>query len=519
MAFLLGIDIGTSSTKVALCDASGGVRSTATSAYPVSQPRPGWSEQDPRDWFTGTVRAIRDVLARHPDADVAAVGFSGQMHGAVLLDRAAATGDGRDAAPLRAAILWNDQRTSAQCAQIESALGGRRALVERAGNAALPGFTLPKLLWVREHEPAVFQRVRAVVLPKDYVRFRLTARLATDVGDGAGMLAMDVDRRAWSPAVLDAVGLDAALLPEILESAAPAGAITPWAAEQTGLRPGTPVVAGSGDNMAGAVGAGVVEPGLVLATLGTSGVVYAHADRPLKDRAGPAPGRTHTMCAADGTGRTPGHWCVTGCMLSAGGALQWVHDRLFPEVPYERLLAEASAAPPGAGGLVFLPYLTGERCPHPDPEARGGWIGLTSRHTRAHLVRAVLEGVTFGMGDILDLVAGLGVGVETVRLGGGGAADPFWRQLQADVYGRPVALTAAAEGPALGAALLAGVGAGVWDSVAAACREAIVETERREPDTATAARYAEPRACYGALYRDLADRFGALGRIDAGSVP
>lgn len=505
---LLGLDIGTSAAKGLLADAAGVPVAVRSSSYPVSHPRPGWSEQDPRLWWAAAADVIRHLAAEAASRGetIGAVGLSGQMHGCILLPR------GSDQ-PLRPALLWNDQRTARECAEIEEAAGGRAALVAEVGNAALTGFTLPKVLWIRRHEPDVFARAAAVLTPKDYVRFMLTGQAAIDVGDAAGTLLMNVDQRRWSGRMLRAVDLDPALLPPIAESGAVAGRITSAAAALTGLAEGTPVVAGSGDNMMGAIGAGVVRPGAVLATIGTSGVIYAHSDRPRKDAVGSgdnATGRVHTMCAADGTDRARGSWCITGCTLSSGGALAWARSVLAPASSYEDLATEAATAPPGCEGLAFLPYLTGERCPHPDPRARGGWIGLTARHTRAHLIRAVIEGVTFTLAEILDIVRGIGVGASSVRLGGGGARSAFWRQMQADVYGLPVSLPTTEEGPAYGAALLAGVGAGVWPSAAAACDACIRITEHRDPDPAAGARYAPVRDVHRRLYANLKDRFAAL---------
>lgn len=507
---LLGIDIGTSSTKALVIDGEGRVLGAASAGHEVSTPRIGWSEQNPAQWWQAACEATRKatVEAGIDAREIAALGLSGQMHGLVLLDADTAGSHGKVDRVLRPAILWNDQRTPAQCEAIEAAVGGRRRLVELSGNAALPGFTLPKLLWVREHEPEVFARSRLALTPKDWVRFRLTGEAAIDVGDASGTLLFDVDRRAWSEGIAGAVGLDLSLLPRAIESCEVAGEVTRAAAEATGLRAGTPVVAGSGDNMAGAVGAGVVEPGMVLATLGTSGVFYAHSERPRRDLGEP-PGRLHTMCAADGTGARPGQWCVTGCMLSAAGALQWARDRLFPDATFEQLVGEAETAPPGCEGLVFLPYLTGERCPHPDPSARGGWIGLTARHGRAHLLRAVVEGVTFGMGEILGLMRGAGVRVERIRLGGGGAKSRFWRQVQADVYGAAVSLPNTAEGPALGAAMMAGVGVGAWQNVREAARAIIADTETIGPSGTD---YGAAREAYARLYRDLRGHFAGLAR-------
>jgi xylulokinase len=439
------------------------------------------------------------------------------MHGSVLLGADAAGSRGR-AGALRRALLWNDQRTARECGEIEAALGGRRAMVEMVGNAALTGFTLPKLLWVRRHEPELWARVRRVLLPKDFVRFRLTGELATDVGDASGTLLFDVDRRGWCDAAARAVGIDAGLLPRALEAGAVAGSVTACAAAETGLREGTPVVAGSGDNMAGAVGAGVVEEGMVLAVLGTSGVILAHSRQPKKDVDNPEVcGRVHTMCAAGSEGDTAGTavppkaWCITGCTLCAGGALQWARNTLAPGVAYDQLMEEAAAAPAGCEGLVFLPYLTGERCPYPDPTARGGFVGLTTRHTRGHLFRAVIEGVTFNMAAILDIMRSVGVPVKTVRLSGGGNRSKLWRQMQADCYGAPVVMTNSDEGgSALGAALLAGVGVGVWPTVQAACCATISVRETLEP-SGERGKYDRPREVFGKLYRDLAARFGELG--------
>ncbi|MFG0283355.1 MAG: xylulokinase [Phycisphaerales bacterium JB039] len=512
---LLGIDIGTSSTKAALIDVRGAVVASATRPHTISMPRPGWSEQDPAQWWEATAGAVREALQRAPTARVLGIGLSGQMHGSVLLNQHAIDSDGRDAPALRPALLWNDQRTSAQCAQIEQAVGGRRALVELVGNAAIPGFTLPKILWLREHEPDIFARAAAIMLPKDYIRFRLTGEIATDVGDGAGTLLMDVDHRAWSERICAAVDLDPTLLPPIVESAQTVAPLSEWAAGELGLAPGVPVVGGSGDNMTGAVGAGVVRPGSALAILGTSGVIYAHAARPHRDLPAQDPvGRLHTMCAADGDGQHPGAWCVTGCMLSAAGSLAWAHDTLWAHESYETLFAEAAGAAPGCAGLAFLPYLTGERCPYPDPQARAGWIGLTARHTRADMVRAILEGVSFGMAQILELATDAGVAIDEVRTSGGGARSPEWRAILATALGRPVVPTdAQQEGGAFGAALLAGVGAGVWPSVAAACDATVRTLEPTEPDAAAAEAMGRARAVYDGLYLDLRDRFGQMAEV------
>jgi xylulokinase len=513
MSYLLGIDVGTSAVKALLCDVTTGeVVTTASSPLELLRPHVGWSEQEPDDWWRAVVHSIRNTMAVAMlyKRGIVAVGLSGQMHGSVLLTRQALASGGEDGTVVRPALLWNDQRTAAQCEEIERRLGGRAALVAQVGNAALTGFTAPKLLWVREHEPELWAQVAGVCLPKDYIGFRMTGRLATDVGDASGTLLFDVANRRWHEGVCGALGIGPGILPRAYESAAVVGTMTAWAAKVTGLPQGIPVIAGSGDNMTSAVGGGVVEPGIVAAALGTSGVVIAHARTPVVDVAGKGEevGRTHTMCSAAGADA----WCITGCMLSAGGSLKWVRDTLFAGVGYEELMFEASQAPAGSGGLVFLPYLTGERCPHPDPAARGGWIGLTSRHTRGHLVRSVVEGVSFGMGQIMDIVRGMGIKAERVRISGGGAKSPMWRQILADVFQAPVVMTNSEEGPAHGAALLAGVGAGVWKSVPEACRVAIRETTVTEPGDG--GQYAGARRVYEELYGDLRGRFGELGAVD-----
>lgn len=510
MSLLLGLDIGTSAAKAVIIDAAGAVLASGSAEYPLYQPAPLHSEQDPADWWTGTVAAIRAALQGLDPAEVSAIGLSGQMHGLVMLGKDARESGGR-AEPLHRALLWNDQRTEKECRDIESIAGGRRRLVEWVGNAALAGFTLPKMLWIRGHLASTWAKARVLMQPKDFVRFRLTGDIATDVGDASGTLLFSPDSRAWSERALAAFGIDPALLPRPLESSRIAGTLSAWAAEQTGLKAGIPVAAGSGDNQCGAIGAGVVSPGMVCATLGTSGVIYAHSDSPRKDTADEShAGRLHTMCAATG----PQGWCITGCMLSAGLSLRWARDTIAPGASYDELLAQAATAPPGCEGLLFLPYLTGERCPHPDPNARGGWIGITSRHTRAHLLRAVIEGVTFAMGEMLDLARSIGVPVTSARLTGGGNRSLLWRQMQADVFGCPVETTNTEEGGgAFGAALLGGVAAEVWLDVPAACAATIKVRERLEPDAESARRYAPARAVYAKMYGTLRERFGDLAPL------
>ena len=512
MAYLIGIDIGTSGTKALACDTGGQVLGTATAEHDIASPQPGWSEQDPRQWWGATVEATRELIERahlKPD-ECKGIGLSGQMHGSVFLG-----GDGPETAePLRPALLWNDQRTAAECDEIERIAGGRRQLIEMVGNPALTGFTAPKILWLRNHEPDVYENVRHVLLPKDYIRYRMTGEYATEVGDASGTLLLNVKERAWHKGLIEKLGLDADWLPDCHERHVVSGELTEWAADRLGLKAGVPVAGGSGDQPAGAVGNGIVRAGVVSATLGTSGVVFAHADEPTYD----PQGRVHTMCHA-----VEGKWCVFGCMLSAGGSLQWFRNHMARDEvarakrdgvdPYELIADEAGHAAPGCDGLLFLPYLTGERCPHPDPDARGGWIGLTARHTRADLIRSIMEGVTFGMNDALSIIREMGVDVSTVRLSGGGARSDFWRQMQADIYAADTAVINAEEGPAYGVAILAGVGSGIWNSVPEACDAVIRETERRHPDPETADHYRRVYAEYDELYPKLKDTFARLAKL------
>jgi xylulokinase len=515
MAYLLGIDIGTSGTKALICDDEHGhVLATATAEHPISQPKPGWSEQDPQDWWRATCAAVKDVLkkANVKPADVQAIGLSGQMHGSVFL------ADGPQ--PLRPALLWNDQRTAEQCQQITEKAGGREALIDLVANPALTGFTAPKILWVRQHEPKVYEQTRHILLPKDYIRYRMTGTYATEVSDASGTLLLDVKNRIWSQKLLSLLGIDKSLLPTLHESPDVTGSLTRQAAAELGLKEGTRVVGGGGDQAAGAVGNGIVTSGIVSATLGTSGVVFAHSDQPTRDPLG----RVHTMCHA-----VPGKWCVFGCMLAAGGSFQWFRNELgFLEVeaakvmtekqqrnvdPYELLVNEAASAPAGAEGLFFLPYLSGERCPHPDPCARGAWIGLTTRTNRDMMIRALLEGVTFGMRDALQIMQEMGIPIREVRASGGGARSDFWRHLQADIYRQPIVLTNAAEGPAYGVAILAGVGTGAWASVEEACRAAITQTEKVQPNAQSSAFYDRYYNVYRKLYGSLKDRFADIAAL------
>jgi xylulokinase len=469
---------------------------TATTPLTVQTPKPLWSEQDPQQWWAGTAKSIREVLAAAgaSGSDVAAVGMTGQMHGLVLLDA--------DRKVLRPAILWNDQRTGAQCDAIRERLGGRANLVKLTGNDALTGFTAPKILWVREHEPEVYAKARLVLLPKDYVRLRLTGSAAMDKADGSGTLLFDLAARGWSKEVLRALDIPADWLPPTLEGPEPTGPITAEAAAETGLRAGTPVMAGGGDQAAGAVGAGAVRPGVVALTLGTSGVVFVTTDRPLVE----PEGRLHAFCHA-----VPGKWHFMGVTLSAAGSFQWYRDTLAPGESFEALVAEAEQAPAGSEGLLFLPYLSGERTPYPDPLARGAFVGLTVRHRRAHMTRAVLEGVAFSMRDCFALLKQAGVGdVTQVRVAGGGAKSSLWRRICASVLGVELVTVNSTEGAAFGAALLAATGAGAFASVLAACDAAISVTGRDAPEPAWAKAYDALYPAYRGLYPALKPSFDGL---------
>lgn len=496
MPYVLGLDVSTTATKALLLDPSGAVVASAATGYPFETPRPLWSEQDPALWWDAAVRSTRAVLEGSglDPAEVVAVGLTGQMHGLVLLDGAGAV--------IRPAILWNDGRTSAECDRIRERLGKER-LIAITGNDALTGFTAPKLLWVRAHEPDLYARIRHVLLPKDYVRLCLTGDYASDKADAAGTLLFDLQKRNWSEEVCAALDIPLDWLSPTHEGSEVTGAVSEEAARATGLRAGTPVVAGGGDQAAGAVGVGAVREGVVSLALGTSGVVFATTDSPAYE----PEGRLHAFCHA-----VPGRWHLMGVMLSAAGSLRWYRDTLAPDLSFGDLLAPAADVAPGSDGLLFLPYLTGERAPHPDPLARGAFVGLTVRHTRPHLTRAVLEGVAFGLREGFDLLRAAGLApVEEVRVSGGGAQSPLWRQILADVLGTPLVTVTSTEGAAYGAALLAGVGAGLWADVETACAASVRVTGRTEPDPEAAAAYDAAFARYRALYPALKPTFDAHG--------
>jgi xylulokinase len=470
---LAGVDVGTTTAKGVAIDEHGTVLASAEAAYELFIPRPGWAEQDPDDWWASTAAVIAELDATA--GPLAGIGLAGQMHGLVALD-------GRDR-PLRRAILWNDQRTAAECAEIEARVG-RERLVELTGNRALTGFTAPKLLWMRRHEPELYARVEHVLLPKDYVRLRLCGERATDVADASGTLLLDVARRRWSEEVIGALAIPRDWLATLHESPALAGV----------TRDGVPVAAGAGDQAAAALGVGAERPGPLSVSLGTSGVVLAAQERFAAD----PQARVHAFCHA-----LPGTWQAMGVMLSAGGSLRWLRGVVAPDVTYERLLAEAAAWPPATEGLLFLPYLAGERTPHADPDARGAFAGLGLRHDRGALVRAVLEGVAFGLRDSLDLLRDLGTLPQVGRVSGGGARADEWLRIAASALELPLERVAVDEGAAFGAALLGGVAAGVWPDVGAAVAATVRPVARIDPVPQWIGPYREARERYRALYPAL----------------
>lgn len=495
MGYYLGIDTSTTATKALLMDDKGGVAAVASSEYTFDTPRPLWSEQQPNLWWDATVGSIRAVMetSRVSAAEVKGIGLTGQMHGLVLLDK--------DGKVIRPALLWNDQRTGRQCEDIRARLG-KDHLIQVTGNDALTGFTAPKILWVQQEEPDLYKKIAHILLPKDYVRYRLSGEFASDRADGSGTLLFDIRARNWSLEVLEALEIDPGWLPKTYEGTMIACTMSPEAAEATGLDAGTPIVGGAGDQAAAAVGTGAVEAGIVSLSLGTSGVVFATTDQPVIEPAG----RLHAFCHA-----VPGKWHLMGVMLSAGGSLRWHRDTFAPDVDYDVLLEPAANVPPGSDGLLFLPYLTGERTPHPDPLARGAFVGLTVRHNLPHLTRSVLEGVAFGLRDSFELMKACGLGsITQIRVTGGGAKSSLWRQILADVLKTELVTVNSGEGAAYGAALLAATGTGAFPDVPSACRQVIQVTGRDTPGAA-AAEYDELYPIYRQLYPSLKPIFHGLG--------
>ena len=499
MNYFLGIDTSTTSSKALLIDSNGVVIAVASASHTLQTPKPLWSEQNPREWWDAVAASIKSVLEKAGVSGerVAAVGLTGQMHGLVLLDE--------NGSVLRPAILWNDQRTQSQCDEIHQVIG-KEKFIQITGNVALTGFTAPKILWVKENEPSVYARAKHVLLPKDYIRFCLTGEYAMDKADGAGTVLFDLKVRDWSDEVLAALGIPREWMPRTFEGTAFTGKVTEEAARLTGLKAGTPVAAGGGDQAAGAVGVGAVEPGIVGLTVGTSGVVFATTPSALIE----PEGRLHAFCHA-----VPGMWHFMGVMLSAAGSLQWYRDTLAPNVSFDELVKEAESAPAGSEGLLFLPYLSGERTPYPDPLARGSFVGLTLRHTRAHMTRAVLEGVAFGLKDSFTLIQNAGLGkITQVRASGGGTKGALWRQILASALEAELVTVNTSEGTAFGAALLAGVGAGAWSDVASACKSTIQITGQTLPDDAQVNSYRRSYPLYRELYPALKPSFEKISQTN-----
>lgn len=497
--YWLGLDVGTGSTRALLVDQEGRVRAAFSAPHQeMTMARPLWAEQDPDDWWLAAKSAIRGVLreAETDGSSIAGIGLTGQMHGLVLLDEAGNV--------IRPALIWCDQRSQKQVDSINARLSAR-TILQATANPMLTGFTLPKLLWVRDNEPEKFAAVRQVLLPKDYIRYKLTGEFATDVSDASGTGLFDVAHRTWSEKIVSGLELDHGILPRAYESSQVTGEVTEPVAKITGLAPGTVVVGGAGDQAASAIGNGIVMPGAVSCTIGTSGVVFAYLEKPAYDPGG----RVHTFCHA-----IPNAWHVMGVTQGAGLSFQWFRSRFAPTSSYDELTAEAAEAPRGAQGLFWLPYLMGERTPHLDASARGAWVGLTAKHERRDLVRSVLEGVCFSQKDGLEIIRELGAQPSVVRLSGGGAKSPFWHQLFADTLAARMAVLETQEGSAYGAALLAMVGTGEYQTAREACDAVIREVAVKEPDAEAAAFYRTRYEVYRSLYPALKSAFSRIGELD-----
>jgi xylulokinase len=507
MAYLLGVDIGTSGTKTVLFNEQGHALASDLQEYPLYQPKNGWAEQDPDDWWRATYVSIRNVIAKSgvSPGDVKGIGLSGQMHGLVLLDK--------NYQVLRRSIIWCDQRSGAECEQITELVGAKR-LIEITANPALTGFTASKIMWVKNHEPEIFDKAVKILLPKDYVRYRLTGEFATEVSDASGMQLLDVPKRCWSDEVLQKLGIDKSMLGQVYESQEITGTLHQHAAELTGLKTGTPVVGGGGDQAAGAVGNGIVKPGVISSTIGTSGVVFAYTDKVSIDPLG----RVHTFCHA-----VPNTWHIMGVTQAAGLSLQWFRNNFCKEEmatadlmdvdPYYLMDQAAEKVEPGSNGLIYLPYLMGERTPHLDPDCRGVFFGLSAKHTKRELLRSVMEGVVFSLRDCLEIIKELGVSTDQIRASGGGGKSPLWRQMQADVFNSEICTINSSEGPALGVAILAGVGAGIYNSVPEACEAIIQIKTRQQPNQDAIDKYEEYYEVYKKLYKSLKQDFKTLAKL------
>lgn len=507
MSFLLGIDIGTSGTKTVLFDEMGNTIASSVGEYPLYQPNIGWAEQDPEDWWMATYTTIKEVIYKSgiDVSEIKGVGLSGQMHGAVLLDK--------DYKVLRKSIIWCDQRSSVECDQITSIIGKER-LIEITANPALTGFTASKILWVKNNEPEVYAKVTKILLPKDYIRFRLTGEFATEVSDASGMQLMDIPGRKWSDEVLNKLGIEKSMLGKLYESQEVTGKVNKEASSLTGLKEGTIVVGGAGDQAAGAIGNGIVKSGVVSSTIGTSGVVFAFSENVSID----PKGRVHTFCHA-----VPNTWHIMGVTQGAGLSLKWFRDNFCIEEkrtaelmgvdPYMLMDKEAERVAAGCSGLIYLPYLMGERTPHLDPNAKGVFFGLSAKHEKPDMVRAVMEGVVYSLKDCLEIIKEMGVNVSEVRASGGGGKSPLWRQMQADVFGTEITTINSSEGPALGVAILAGVGAGIYSSVMEACDKVISVKTKQQADMAINSKYNKYYDIYKRLYTSLKKDFADVSSI------
>lgn len=505
MKYLIGIDLGTSGTKTVLFDEDGNTIKSHTVEYPMYQPKNGWAEQDPEDWYRASVETLKTVTDGIDASQIAGIGISGQMHSLVLLDE--------NNEIIRPAILWCDGRTSEECREITEKIG-RERLIEITANPALTGFTASKILWVRNNEPENYARVRHILLAKDYVRFRLTGEYATDVSDASGMQLLDIANRQWSDEVLEKLDIKKEYLAKVYESPEVTGYISEEASKLTGIPAGTPVVGGAGDNAAAAVGTGVVEEGKAFTTIGTSGVVFAHTNKMHID----PKGRVHTFCCA-----VPGEWHVMGVTLAAGLSLKWFRDNFCKDEiavaetmgvdPYYIMDKEAERSPIGCNKLLYMPYLMAERTPHLDPDCRGGFVGLSAVHDKRDMIRAVMEGVVYSLRDCREVLREMGVTSEGMAACGGGGSSPFWRSMLADTFGMKVTTVSSKEGPALGAAILAGVGAGVYPSVQEACRRVVKTKTEQEPDPANSAEYEKYYSIYRELYPALKDTYTDLAKI------
>jgi len=507
MGYLLGCDIGTSGTKTVLFDYKGNTIASAIAEYPLYQPKNGWAEQDPEDWWQATCTTIAEVLGKSgvTASEIKGVGLSGQMHGAVLLDK--------ENRVLRKAIIWCDQRSTFECEEITNIIGKER-IIEITANPVLTGFTAAKVRWVRNNEPEIYEKIKKILLPKDYIRFRLTGVFATEVSDASGMQYMDVPKRCWSKEVISKLDVDISWLANLYESVEISAQVSSSGAKQTGLSFGTPVCGGAGDQAAGAVGNGIVKSGIISSTIGTSGVVFAHSDTVAID----PKGRVHTFCHA-----VPGAWHVMGVTQGAGLSLKWFRDNfcieekrvaeLLQQDPYFLMDQEAEKIPAGCEGLIYLPYLMGERTPHLDSNCRGVFFGLSALHTKSHMLRAVMEGVGHSLNDCFKIINEMGISTSETRASGGGGKSKIWRQMQADMFGTDIVTINSSEGGALGVALLAGVGTGVYSSVSQACDTCITVVNRQEVNEKNRAIYQKYYPIYNSIYNSLKNDFVNLASI------